>query len=63
MRSPIIGKAEPKKKKSNLRIGIISIVIVFIAVGIGEYIWKQENRQKVLDIYVFNMKSGDAILV
>ncbi len=63
MRSLIISKTEPKKKKHYVKFGIIFIVAISIIVGVGCYVWKQEHRPKVLEIYVFNMISGDAIFV
>ena len=42
---------------------IIVAIVSTVTLGVGDYVWKQENRPKVLEIYVFAMKSGRSIFV
>ena len=34
-----------------------------MALGMGGYFWKEENRPKVLDIYIFNLSSGRSMFI
>ncbi len=63
MRSPIIGKTKSKKKKPYVKFVVIFAAAIMIIAGVGCYVWKQEHRSKVLEIYIFNMSSGNAVFV
>jgi len=36
---------------------------VLVMVGVGGYVWRQEHRPSFLEVYVFSMKQGSAMLV
>lgn len=42
---------------------LILSVVLFLGSGIVLYIWKAENRPQILEIYVFNLKSGRSMFI
>ncbi len=42
---------------------LVSVATGTLALGVGNYIWKNENRPKILEVYVFALKSGRSVFI
>jgi beta-lactamase superfamily II metal-dependent hydrolase len=42
---------------------IIVAAVGVVTLGVGNYVWTQEHRPKVLEIYVFALKSGRSVFI
>lgn len=42
---------------------ILTAVAISTAVGVGGYVWANEHREKVLEVYVLNLKNGNSTFI
>jgi competence protein ComEC len=42
---------------------VLAMSSVLVATGVGGYVWRQEHRPPFLEVYVFSIKQGNAVLV
>jgi competence protein ComEC len=49
--------------KINSRPLIIGAAATALAFGMAGYVWREEHREPILEVYVFNLKSGSSVFV
>ena len=42
---------------------IVVAAVGAVALGLGGYVWKEENRPAILEVYVFSLSSGRSIFI
>jgi competence protein ComEC len=49
--------------KVNSKPFIIGVAATALAFGMAGYVWREEHREPILEVYVFNLKSGSSVFV
>ena len=49
--------------KINSKPFIIGAAATALAFGMAGYVWREEHREPILEVYVFNLKSGSSVFV